>query len=156
MANKKIKRDKSLSAQHIMVIDIFHTASKLEDVISEILKDYEITHQQYNIIKNVYSASPDPLSVMEIKETTMFRNSDITRLIDRLVAKELLIRKVCPENRRKIDITIAKKGMQYVEQIQPKLNEAFNGLYTSEISIEDGLKTTEVLRSLRKKIKEIN
>ncbi len=150
MSNKKIKRDNSLSVQHIMVIDILHTANWLEEKISGIIKSNDITHHQYNILKNVYSASPEPMSVLEIKETIMFKNSDVTGLLDRLVNKGLLDRKTCPQNRRKIDITISNEGKKLVESIQPELNDAFNGKYVDNISKEESIKISEILRKIRR------
>lgn len=150
MASKKIKRDQSLSVQHIMVIDILHTANWLEEKLIRILKSFEITHQQFNIIKIVYSANPDPLSVLEIKESIMFKKSDVTRLLDRLVKKGYLERKTCEQNRRKVDISISESGKKLVEQIQPELNKAFNGNYVSNINKGEALATSEVLRKVRK------
>ncbi len=133
-----------------MVIDIFHTANFLEEKITEILRNFDLTHQQYNILKNVYSASPDAMSVAEISETTMFKNSDVTRLLDRLVRKELLNRETCKMNRRKVDITVSSTGKAMVEQIQPLLNEAFNGRYVFNIADSDAENTREILRKIRR------
>ncbi len=150
MNSYKIKKDTSLTAQHKMVIDIFHTANFLEEKITEILRNFDLTHQQYNILKNVYSASPDAMSVAEISETTMFKNSDVTRLLDRLVRKELLNRETCKMNRRKVDITVSSTGKAMVEQIQPLLNEAFNGRYVFNIADSDAENTREILRKIRR------
>lgn len=146
----KIKKDPSITKQQRMVIDIIHTANWLDDKISGILKTYGITHPQYNILKNVQAAHPEPLSIKEIRESIMFKNSDVTRLVDRLVNKELLSRSTCPENRRKMDVHISAKATQILDEIGQKYREKFGNFFEKEISIEEALKTSEILRMIRK------
>lgn len=148
--SSKIKKDPNISKQMRMVIDIIHTANWLDDKISRILKGKGITHPQFNILKNIQAAHPEPLSVKEIKETIMFKNSDVTRLIDRLVNKELLQRNTCPANRRKMDIFITEKGTNMLNNISPEFQKAFGNLVDTEISIDDALSTSDILRLIRK------
>lgn len=146
----KIKKDPSITKQHRMVIDIIHTAQWLDERITPILKDFGITHPQFNILKNVQAASPEPLSVNEIKDTIMFKNSDVTRLLDRLVKKQMLTRETCLNNRRKVDIRITNKGTKTVNSITPKIIERFNKFCEDQISVEEALATSEILRLIRK------
>jgi DNA-binding MarR family transcriptional regulator len=146
----KIKKDPTISKQQRMVIDIIHTANWLDEKISKILRVYGITHPQFNILKNVQAAHPEPLSVKEIKDTIMFTNSDVTRLIDRLVNKGLLNRETCSINRRKVDISITEAATALLDVITEEFNKTFGNFYESEISIEDALRTSEILRLIRK------
>ena len=146
----KIKKDPNISKQMRMVIDIIHTANWLDDKISGILKVFGITHPQFNILKNIQAAHPEPLSVKEIKETIMFTNSDVTRLVDRLVKKGLLQRNTCSSNRRKMDIFITEKGTIMLNNISPEFQKAFGNTVDNEITIYDALKTSDILRLIRK------
>ncbi len=146
----KIKKDPRISKQQRMVIDIFHTSNFLDAKFSKILKKYGITHAQFNIIKNLQAAYPEPMSVKEIKESIMFTNSDVTRLIDRLLAKELLEREICPKNRRKVDIKISKKGSKIIDEIMIENDKHVSGVVESLVSEEEALFTSEILRRLRK------
>ncbi len=146
----KIKKDSTINKQQRMIIDIIHTANWLDERISKILKGYGITHPQFNILKNVQAAHPEPLSVKEIKDTIMFTNSDVTRLIDRLVNKGLLHRNTCHVNRRKVDINITKEATEMLGKIAIEFNERFGNFYESEISIEEALRTSDILRLIRK------
>ena len=145
----KIKKDPTITKQHRMIIDIIHTANNIDERITRILKRYDITHPQFNILKNVQAASPEPLSAKEIKETMLFSNPDISRLIDRLVKKELLCRKECPVSRRQVDITITEKGTETLNKIMPEFYNEFNNFYKDDITIEESLKTSEILRFIR-------
>lgn len=146
----KIKKDPAISKQMRMVIDVIHTANWLEEKISGILSGFGITHPQFNILKNIQAAHPEPLSVKEIKESIMFTKSDVTRLIDRLVNKGLLIRNTCPANRRKMDISMTKKGTKMLNDITPEFQKAFGNYVDKEISVADALTTSDILRLIRK------
>jgi DNA-binding MarR family transcriptional regulator len=147
--SSKIKRDPNISMQHRMIIDIFHTSSWLDEKMTEFLKNYEITHPQFNILKNVYSAQPQALSVQEIRETMIFKGSDVTRLLDRLVSKDLLCRQTCELNRRKVDITISKKGIEVIDDIMKNLGSIFNSFYIDSINEKKATEVSEILRSIR-------
>jgi len=146
----KIKKDPSISKQMRMVIDVIHTANWLDEKISGILNGFGITHPQFNILKNIQAAHPEPLSVKEIKESIMFTKSDVTRLVDRLVKKGLLSRNTCPENRRKMDISMTKKGTKMLNDVSPKFQKAFGNSVDEEISVADALNTSDILRTIRK------
>ena len=146
----KIRKDSNISKQQRMVIDIIHTANWLDARITRILKKYGITHPQFNILKNVQAAHPEPLSVKEIRDTIMFTNSDITRLIDRLVNKELLHRETCSVNRRKVEICITNRATQMLDIISKELLDTFSDFYESQISVEEALHISEILRLIRR------
>ena len=146
----KIKRDPAITKQQRMVIDIIHTANWLDERITKILKGYGITHPQFNILKNIQAAHPEPLSVKEIKESIMFTNSDVTRLVDRLVNKEMLTRNTCPNNRRKMDVSITEKATAMLKKISKDYGAKFGNFFEEEISIEEALETSEILRRIRK------
>ena len=80
----------------------------------------------------------------------MFANSDVTRLIDRLVNKGLLNRNTCPVNRRKVDINITKEATAILGKITVEFNQRFGNFYETEISVEDALRTSDILRLIRK------
>ncbi len=147
----KIKRDPTITIQHMMVLDIIHTANNIDERISRILKKYDITHPQFNILKNVQAASPEPLSAKEIKESIMFSNPDISRLIDRLVKKGLLSRKECQASRRQVDVTITNKGTEAINKIIPEFFKEFNNFYRDDFTDEQALKTIKILRYIRNK-----
>ncbi len=49
------------------------------------------------------------------------RTSNTTRLVDKLLLKEFVTREVCPENRRKIEVTITQKGLDVLKELDPKV-----------------------------------
>lgn len=135
-----------------MVVSILQTANALDATISQVLGQYDITHPQFNILRILESASPAPISVKCIKERILFTKSDITRLIDRLVDKNLVSRKLCPDNRRKMDIVLTKAGQEKIDKILPALEERLQGYFSEVVSEEEKEVLNKSLISIRKAI----
>ena len=76
--------------------------------------------QHYNVLRILKGSFPNPLSPGEIKEVMLDKSPDLTRLIDKLVNMDLVDRHICPNNRRKMDVFITKKGEQVLHEINNK------------------------------------
>lgn len=74
-----------------------------------------------------------------IQERMLAKTSNTTRLVDKLLIKELVVRKVCPENKRKMEITITERGLEVLETLDPLVlaheNEFANKLTPAELEI---------------------
>jgi DNA-binding MarR family transcriptional regulator len=145
----ELKWKNSSDKHQVLIVDILYTANFIEDKLGPIFKSYKITNPQYNILRILKGSSPNPLSVGQIKERILFKQTDITRMIDRLESKDFVCRVLCPENRRKMDITITKGGEKLLENINPKIEELMSGILGDKISDEEASRTIELLDSLR-------
>ncbi|MCF8373192.1 MAG: MarR family transcriptional regulator [Bacteroidales bacterium] len=134
-----------------MIVHIMHTGQLLESKISSMLKQFDITHVQFNILKVLEASHPQPLCVGEVKQGVLFSNSDITRIIDRLVHKNLVERELCPNNRRKMDIKMSADGFALLAQIAPKLAEVFDNCYENEVSEMEAQKMINILKRIKNK-----
>ena len=132
-----------------MVVHILQTANWLNNKISGLLKKFDITHVQFNILKVLEDEHPKPLSVGKVKEGLLFSNSDITRILDRLVKKGLAERNICPVNRRQIDVEITKIGLKLLNDIAPKLTEVLNEYYIEKINDEEAIFISKKLKLIR-------
>lgn len=99
-------------------------------------KQFDISGQQYNVLRILRGQKGKPANLATIQERMIHKNSNTTRLIDKLILKGLVERTICPENRRKVEIVITKNGMHLLETIDPKLN-------TLEEKVMQPLTTTE-------------
>ena len=132
-----------------MIVHILHTANWLDSKISTVLKKIGITHVQYNILKVLEVAHPEPISVGKVKEGILFANSDMTRLMDRLVDKGLMVRNICQENRRKINVVITADGLKLLQIVNPKIAVALDGYYASKINEEEAKWIASKLKEIR-------
>lgn len=71
-------------------------------------------------------AAPDALTAGTIKERMVNPKSDVTRLMDRLVAKGLISRQLKSDNRREMNIKITKKGLSILTKIGPELTSVLD------------------------------
>jgi DNA-binding MarR family transcriptional regulator len=99
-----------------MGINIIYTANWLNEKIAQILGNEEITQQQYNILR-ILRGSDTPLSTLKIRERMLDKMSDTSRIVDRLIGKGLVEKNTCVKDKRLVDITLSKKGIQLVEKL---------------------------------------
>jgi DNA-binding MarR family transcriptional regulator len=112
-----------------MFVRIMKVGRIIENHATEILKEFDITHIQFNVLRSLEVVHPDILSVGEIKKQLLFPASDVTRLLDRLLKNGLIDRCVCPKNRRKVDVSITKKGLELIKKILPEFEKQSEGYF---------------------------
>lgn len=112
-----------------MLVRIMKVGHIIENHVAKILKDFDITHIQFNVLRSLEVVHPDILSVGEIKKQLLFPASDVTRLLDRLLKHGLIDRCVCPKNRRKVDVSITKKGLDLIKKELPEFEKHFEGYF---------------------------
>ena len=116
---KQTKRFKT--EQERAYVNIIYTGNRLQEQISTVFEPFQITHQQYNVLRILRGSHPKPTNNRYIKEVMLDRSPDVTRLCDRLEAKELVLRKINPDNRRETHIYITKQGLDLLDQIEPSM-----------------------------------
>ncbi len=99
-----------------MGINIIYTANWLNERIAQILNHEKITQQQYNILR-ILRGSDTPLSTLKIRERMLDKMSDTSRIVDRLITKELVEKTACQADKRLVDITLSKKGLLLLEKL---------------------------------------
>ena len=99
-----------------MSINIIYTANWLNEKMGQILATEDITQQQYNILR-ILRGSECPLSTLKIRERMLDKMSDTSRIVDRLIVKGLVEKTACIKDKRLVDITISKKGLQLLEKL---------------------------------------
>ncbi len=105
------------------VLNVMYAQSVLTDSFNEVLKPYEISSEQYNVLRILRGQKGQPTNMCIIQERMLARTSNTTRLVDKLLLKEFVTRNVCPQNRRKIEVLITKKGLDLLEKLDSKVDE---------------------------------
>ena len=85
--------------------------------IKNFLAQEDVTHQQYNILRILRGAHPKPLSTLQIRERMLDKMSDTSRIVDRMVLKELVEKRTCSKDKRLVDITITEKGQSLLKRL---------------------------------------
>ena len=76
------------------------------------------------------------------------RSSNTTRLVDKLIKKELVSRRICPDNRRKVEIEITANGLTLLKELDP-LTSAENASNTSSLNDDELVTLNNLLDKLR-------
>jgi DNA-binding MarR family transcriptional regulator len=66
---------------------------------------------------------PEKISGVEIKTRMLDKNSDVSRLLDRLIAKNLVEKAQCPSDKRASDVIITKEGLKLLKKIDEKMDK---------------------------------
>jgi len=104
-------------------INISFTASWLEKSSIEVLKPYNISIQQFNILRILRGMAGKPASIKLLTERMIDKMSNASRLVEKLKSKGLVERVECPRDRRQVDILITKKGLSLLEKSSEVLED---------------------------------
>jgi DNA-binding MarR family transcriptional regulator len=117
-----------------MGINLLYTANWLNENIGKFLLQEDITQQQYNILR-ILRGSDGPLSTLQIRERMLDKMSDTSRIVDRLIIKELVAKTTCPSDKRLVDIILTEKGLVLVnklDQYNDQIDAILKGVTESE------------------------
>ena len=98
------------------LLNIKYTASWLDQIGSELLKPFNISEQQYNILRILRGAAKE-ITVTDVKERMIQKSPNTTRLMDKLCEKKLIDRTRCENDRRVVYAKISKKGLNLLDRI---------------------------------------
>ena len=98
------------------LLNIKYTAGWLDQIGNELLKPYNISEQQYNILRILRGAAKE-ISVTEVRERMIQKSPNATRLMDKLCDKKLIDRIRCENDRRVVFVKITKKGLELIKKI---------------------------------------
>jgi len=129
-----------------MSINIIYTANWLNEKMGQILATEDITQQQYNILR-ILRGSECPLSTLKIRERMLDKMSDTSRIVDLLIVKGLVEKTACQKDKRLVDITISKKGLQLLEKLD-SLNDHIDSILKG-VSEKEAQAINQILDKLR-------
>jgi len=105
-----------------LAINIIYTSNWVNELMTEALKPYDVSLQQFNVLRILRGQKGTPANLSTIQERMVSKMSNTTRLVDKLIRKELVVRVTCPTNRRKVDISITPSGLKLLEEIDGIVN----------------------------------
>lgn len=142
-----IKQKEFKSEHQKLFINILYTANWLNNETLKILKPFGLSPQQYNVLRILKGQHPNSITVNNIIDRMLDKNSNASRLVDKLKQKELVEREICAEDRRQVDVKITNKGLQLLADIGDKLDN-LNDINNS-ISVADAKAINNTLDKIR-------
>lgn len=137
MGIEKDIQQASFKTEHAKaVVNIIYSYHWLTEKIKSFLQQEDITLQQYNILRILRGSDPKPLSTLDIRERMLDKMSDTSRIVDRLVIKGWVTKKIRESDKRLVDVSITKEGKKLLEKMDKKeaeMNNIVAGLSSDEL-----------------------
>src|SRR5262245_36191247 len=128
-------------------INLLYTYNWITERTKELFASEDVTPQQFNILRILRGSHPKPLSTLQIRERMIDKMSDTSRIVDRLIAKGLVKKGICKDDRRLVDVMITDKGKKLLERLDSRQEEMDNIL--GNISKKEAVQLSELLDKIR-------
>jgi DNA-binding MarR family transcriptional regulator len=145
---EEIKQLKKFNSEYEKLsLNILYTASWIEANNIQRLKPFGISPQQYNVLRILRGSAPKPLMLGDIASRMIDKNSNATRLVEKLRLKDFVKREICETNRRQVDILITQKGLSLLLEIDKELDSWITSL--KALNIEQAESVNNALDKIR-------
>lgn len=145
---KDIKQNKFRNIWHRVSVNLIFTSNWLLEQHKQHFDRGGLTLQQYNILR-ILRGSATPLSTMQIRERMLDKMSDTSRIVDRLVLKQLVEKTVNAVDKRLVDVTISEKGLDLLRSMDQYAHEIDDCANT--LTAEEAAELNRLLDKLRGK-----
>ncbi len=103
---QSISLSKFDSEQDKLMINVIYSANLLNLITSRLFKPYELSPQQYNVLRILRGQKGESIALIDIEHRMLDKSSNVSRLVDKLISKDLVNRSVFSKDRRRIEIVI--------------------------------------------------
>ena len=145
-SNKSVEFD---SLEQVVYLNLWRTYDRLRSIEDEIFGPRGITSQQYNVLRLLAANHPEPVPTLTIANRMISKAPDITRMLDKLEAVQLILRTRPVENRRLVLISITKNGLELLNEIAASLQQCHEK-QLGHLSQRELEQLASLLRSARK------
>jgi len=119
---------------HKASVNIIYSSNWILERVKDFVSQEGITTQQFNILR-ILRGSEVPISTLQIRERMLDKMSDTSRLVERLVHKKLVIKKISEIDKRLVDVSISENGLALLNRLDEKSDQIdgiINNLTTAE------------------------
>ncbi len=143
-----IQSTKFRSEVHKAGLNILYTAWWLKTVMSRELKEFGLTHEQYNVLRILKGKYPDEMCVRDIVCRMIEKSSNVPRIIDRLELKKMVKRSTSAIDKRETVITLTQSGITILQATTEAVNEVMDEMLS--ISNQDATALNRLLEKVRR------
>jgi DNA-binding MarR family transcriptional regulator len=136
-----------MSEHQQAIKEIFLTFNWCNERLKQSVAPYDITTQQFNALRILRGQFPRPSTVSFVKETMLDKMCDASRIIDRLLQKELIKKHNNQRDKRAVDIVISDKGLSLLEKIDHEVS--LSNIIADKLSTEEAQELNQLLVKVR-------
>lgn len=144
---KETKSPRYDSPFHEVIVNVSYTNNWVNDKIKQAVAPYDITSQQFNVLRILRGQYPHPSTINLIKSRMLDKMCDASRIVDRLVQKDLIVKKINAIDKRAVDILINEKGQALLKKMDTEVN--LSGILNSNLNTEEAEQLSKLLDKAR-------
>lgn len=131
-----------------VIVALLGAADATRRYLGRLMEEHGLTLQQYNVLRILRGAAPDPLPTMKIGERMLEKTPGVTRFLDRLDERGLVRRERCPDDRRKVHAWITTRGLDLLDAMDPEVDAADRALIEglSSGTVDELIRALEAVR----------
>lgn len=144
---KETHTTKFESAHQEAIVNVLFTYNWCTDKLKQTLAPYDITNQQFNLLRILRGQYPVPCTINLLKARMLDKMCDASRIVDRLVQKELAVKGTNSLDKRAVDILISNKGLSLLKKIDKEVS--LSSITSSNLSTEEAEQLNILLDKMR-------
>lgn len=146
--NKASSTKKKVPDSLIAILELLKTGYWYDRKVRLVLQPFEISHEQFNVLRILEHHRPRTFSLKEIQNRLMNKTANTTRLVEKLKLKGLISSNYSVENRRVLEIQITDPGLHLLKRIRKPLKKLGDKINTT-LNPQDSKELTRILRKIR-------
>jgi len=144
---KETKAPRYESVFHEALVNVSYTNNWCNDKVKQAVSPYDITSQQFNVLRILRGQFPNPSTINLIKSKMLDKMCDASRIVDRLVQKNLVIKNTSNHDKRAVDILINDKGLTLLKRIDDEVN--ISSIFSPNLTVEEAEQLVVLLDKAR-------
>ncbi|WP_311676448.1 MarR family winged helix-turn-helix transcriptional regulator [Pedobacter cryoconitis] len=144
---KEIKAPRYESIFHEAMVNVAFTQNWCNDQVKQAVSSYDITNQQFNVLRILRGQHPDPSTINLLKSRMLDKMCDASRIVDRLVQKDLICKKTNTYDKRAVDILISEKGLALLKKMDKEMN--LSAILSANLTHQEAEQLTSLLEKAR-------
>ncbi len=144
-------KQKSFKSEHSKaLINVLYTNAWIAEKHQKLFKSLDLSTPQYNVLRILRGQYPNPATVNLIIERMLDKNSNASRIVDKLELKGLVMRRKCQNDKRAVDVLISQEGLNILSEMDPSLDSMESQL--CNLSDEEAIQLNKLLDKMRSKV----
>ncbi|GLB52128.1 MarR family transcriptional regulator [Neptunitalea chrysea] len=136
MKIEEIIKSENITLSKKVILNLLYSQSKLNETLYVGLKPFDMSTEQFNVLRILRGQKGLPINMCDIQDRMIAKTSNTTRLVDKLLKKDLVTRNICKNNRRKMEVLITQKGLELLSILDP-LVLAYEEHFTNNLNEEE-------------------
>ncbi len=147
MTVEEVTKADNITIEKRTALNVLITQNELSEQLNDILKPFAISVEQFNVLR-ILRGQNKPTNMFTIQDRMIAKKSNTTRLVDKLLLKNFVIREVCTENRRKIEVAITTEGLKLLTTLDPLVTN-YEKLFADKLSADELITLNKLLEKYR-------